>query len=258
MKKIYLYGNWKMNMLPEEGETFCRSLADRITGSLYGSDLVDICIFPPFLTVPSVLKALPGSPVSAGAQDGYFEDRGAYTGAVSMDMVRSAGCTHVLAGHSERRHIFGETDEIVAKKLRKALDVGLKAVLCFGETLEERESGKTIQVVQNQLLSAFQSVPGEHAQDLILAYEPVWAIGTGKNASPDDAQEVCAFAAKLASGTFGGQSRIPVLYGGSVKDSNAGELLSRPDIHGALVGGASLKVDSFLAIYENYRKLSAG
>ncbi|MBL3538921.1 triose-phosphate isomerase [Aminivibrio sp.] len=259
MKKIYLYGNWKMNMLPEEGEAFCRSLADRISGSmLYGSDLVHICLFPPYLTIPSVLKALTEVPVSTGAQDGYFEDRGAFTGAVSMDMVRSAGCSHVLVGHSERRHIFGESDEIVAKKLRKALDVGLKAVLCFGETLEEREDGETIQVVQNQLRSAFQSVPGEHAQDLILAYEPVWAIGTGKNASPDDAQDVCAFAAKLAFEAFGGGSRIPVLYGGSVKDSNAGDLLSRPDIHGALVGGASLKVDSFLAIYENYRKISEG
>lgn len=257
MKKIYLYGNWKMNMLPEEGESFCRSLADRISGSLYQSGLVDICLFPPFLTIPSVLKELPAGPVSVGAQDGYFEDRGAFTGAVSMDMIRSVGCTHVLVGHSERRHIFGETNEVVARKLKKALDVGLKAVLCFGETLEEREGGKTIKVVQDQLRSAFQSVRGEHAKDLILAYEPVWAIGTGKNASPDDARDVCAFAAKLASGTFGGQSPVPVLYGGSVKDSNAGELLSRPDIHGALVGGASLKVDSFLAIYENYRKLSA-
>lgn len=144
MKKVYLYGNWKMNMLPDEGEAFCRSLANRITGNLYGSDIVDICLFPPFLAIPSVLKALPGAPVSAGAQDGYFEDRGAYTGAVSMEMVRSVGCSHVLVGHSERCHIFGDSDEIVAKKLRKALDVGLKAVLCFGETLEEREGGKTI------------------------------------------------------------------------------------------------------------------
>ena len=258
MKKIYLYGNWKMNMLPEEGEEFCRSLADRISGRLYGSDCVDICLFPPFLAIPAVLKALPAGPVSAGAQDGYFEDRGAFTGAVSMAMVRSVGCSHVLVGHSERRHIFGETDEVVARKLEKALNSGLKTVLCFGETLEEREGGKTIQVVQDQLLSAFQSVPEVRARDLVLAYEPVWAIGTGKNASPDDAQEVCAFAAKLALEAFGNGSLIPVLYGGSVKDSNAAELLSRQDIHGALVGGASLKVDSFLAIYENYRKAFAG
>jgi len=121
MKKVYLYGNWKMNMLPDEGEAFCRSLANRITGNLYGSDIVDICLFPPFLAIPSVLKALPGAPVSAGAQDGYFEDRGAYTGAVSMEMDRSVGCSHVLVGHSERRHIFGDSDEIVAKKLRKAM-----------------------------------------------------------------------------------------------------------------------------------------
>ncbi len=256
MKKIYLYGNWKMNMLPEEGADFCRSLKKNITGSIYGSDRVHICIFPPFLSIPAVLESLPENVVSAGAQDGFFEDRGAFTGAVSMDMVMSAGCTHVLVGHSERRHIFGDTDEIVARKLKKALDIGLKAVLCFGEILEERESGRTIPVVQGQLRSAFEAVPGEKADNLILAYEPVWAIGTGRNARAEDAQEVCSFAAKMSAEWFG-KTGIPVLYGGSVKDSNAGELLSQTDIHGALVGGASLKVDAFLSIYETYRKLSS-
>lgn len=253
MKKIYLFGNWKMNMLPEEGEEYCRALERRIDGSFYSADLVNICLFPPFLTIPATLAALPGGPVSVGAQDGYFEDRGAFTGAVSMNMVKETGCASVLVGHSERRHIFGETDEIVAKKLKKALETGLAAVLCFGETLEERESGRTMAVVEEQLTAAFKFVPEERAGKLLLAYEPVWAIGTGKNASPGDAQEVCSYSARRAAKEFG--VTVPVLYGGSVNEGNARELLSQDDISGALVGGASLKVDSFLAIYENYRKL---
>ncbi|MGI6784497.1 MAG: triose-phosphate isomerase [Aminivibrio sp.] len=253
MKKIFLFGNWKMNMLPDEGADYSRSLERRMMGSFYSADLVNICLFPPFLTIPATAAALPEGPVSIGAQDGFFEDRGAFTGAVSMDMVREAGCACVLVGHSERRHIFGETDEIVAKKLHKALSTGLTAVLCFGETLEEREAGRTLAVVEEQLSSAFKDVPHEKAVRLILAYEPVWAIGTGRNATPGDAQEVCSYSAERAEKEFG--IKIPVLYGGSVNEGNSRELLSQPDISGALVGGASLKVESFLAIYENYRKL---
>ncbi|MDD3690068.1 MAG: triose-phosphate isomerase, partial [Synergistaceae bacterium] len=127
MKKIYLYGNWKMNMLPFEGEEFCRTLGNKMQGDIYSSEMIQVCLFPPFLTIPEVLKSLPEDvPVACGAQDGYFEDRGAFTGEVSMDMVKAVGCSHVLAGHSERRHIFGESNEIVAKKLAKALEAGLK------------------------------------------------------------------------------------------------------------------------------------
>ncbi|MDD2452279.1 MAG: triose-phosphate isomerase [Aminobacteriaceae bacterium] len=257
MKKIYLYGNWKMNMLPFEGEEFCRTLGNKMQGDIYSSEMIQVCLFPPFLTIPEVLKSLPEDvPVACGAQDGYFEDRGAFTGEVSMDMVKAVGCSHVLAGHSERRHIFGESNEIVAKKLAKALEAGLKAVLCFGETLDERESGKTLAVAREQLESAFSGLEKDKGCGIILAYEPVWAIGTGKNARPEDAQEVCGFAAKMAEEHFGTHPKIPVLYGGSVKESNALDLLSQHDIDGALVGGASLKVDSFLGIYENYRTIS--
>ncbi len=252
MKKIYLFGNWKMNMLPQEGRDFCRDLGQKMSGDLYQDDRIHLCLFPPFITIPAVLEALPGGPVSAGAQDGHYEDRGAFTGAVSMDMAKQTGCTHVLVGHSERRHIFGDTDEIVAKKLKKALAAGLTAVLCFGETLEEREAGRTMDVVGEQLSSAFRALAEGGAQNLILAYEPVWAIGTGKNASPEDAQEVCFESARRAAREFG--MKVPVLYGGSVNAQNSAELLSMDDIDGALVGGASLKVDSFLSIYENYRK----
>lgn len=258
MKKIYLYGNWKMNMLPFEGEEFCRTLGNKMQGDIYSSEMIQVCLFPPFLTIPEVLKSLPEDvPAACGAQDGYFEDRGAFTGEVSMDMVKAVGCSHVLVGHSERRHIFGESNEIVAKKLAKAIETGLKTVLCFGETLDERESGKTLAVVREQLESAFAGLDKDKSCcGVILAYEPVWAIGTGKNACPEDAQEVCAFAAKMAGDYFGSHPKIPVLYGGSVKESNALDLLSQHDIDGALVGGASLKVDSFLGIYENYRKIS--
>lgn len=253
MKKIYLFGNWKMNMIPDEAEEYCRTLEGRTGGDFYSGGLVNICLFPPFLSIATVLGALSGTPVSVGAQNGHFEDRGAFTGEVSMDMVREAGCSHVLAGHSERRHIFGETDGIVAKKLKKGLEAGLTCVFCYGETLDEREGGRTIDVVERQLASAFKAVPRERAGNLMLAYEPVWAIGTGKNASPVDAQEVCSYSARRAAEVF--NMKIPVLYGGSVNEGNARELLSQPDISGALVGGASLKVESFLSIYESYRKL---
>lgn len=255
MKKIYLFGNWKTNILPEEGEEFNQDLGRKIMPDSYSSDLIHICLFPPFLTIPAVLKSLPEGPLSVGAQDGYYEDRGPFTGEVSMEMIKSAGCSHVLVGHSERRTLFGDTDAVVAKKLKRALEVGLKGVLCFGETLEEREREQTIPVVERQLRLALEGITQDEASNLILAYEPVWAIGTGKNAEAKDAQEVCAYASRAVAARFGESRFIPVLYGGSVKESNAKELLSQPDIHGALVGGASLNVDTFLAIYDKYRLL---
>lgn len=255
MKKIYLFGNWKTNILPEEGEEFNQDLGKKIASDSYSSDLIHIALFPPFLTIPAVLKSLPEGPLSVGAQDGFYEDRGAFTGEVSMEMVKSAGCTHVLVGHSERRTLFGDTEAVVAKKLKRALELDLKTVLCFGETLEEREKGRTMEVVERQLRSALEEVTHQEAGNLILAYEPVWAIGTGKNAEAKDAQEVCAYASKMVSARFGESRAVPVLYGGSVKESNAKELLSQPDIHGALVGGASLSVDTFLPIYDKYRLL---
>lgn len=259
MKKILLYGNWKMNMLPDEGKEFCCTLEKKIKGNLYNREKIHICLFPSFLSIPAVVGNLSEeSPVSIGAQDGYFEDGGAFTGAVSMDMVKASGCSHVLVGHSERRHIFHEDNEIVARKLRKALKVGLKPVLCFGETLDERENGQTLSVVKEQLHSALVGLSEGWTDNMLLAYEPVWAIGTGKNASPQDAMEVCTFAGNLAGTLSGGKEKTPVLYGGSVKGSNAADLLSQSGIDGALVGGASLKVESFLEIYERYRKAANG
>lgn len=255
MKMIHLYGNWKMNMLPDEGVSFARALAERASGPLYSANTVDICLFPPFVTIGAVRHALAtGGGLSVGAQDGYTEDRGAYTGAVSLAMVRDLGCTHVLVGHSERRSLFGDDDGVVAKKLKRALDLGLKAVLCFGETLAERESGATTGVVDRQLTTALEGVPGDSMRNVLLAYEPVWAIGTGKNASPEDAQAVCEHVRDGIRKKYGTAVTVPVLYGGSVNEKNAAGLFAQPDIDGGLVGGASLNVERFLGIYESYRR----
>ena len=264
MKKVFLYGNWKMNMLPVEALAFCNDLLTRTKGGLYNAASIEIALFPAYISIAPVVQALPDDGIiRGGAQDGWFEDRGAYTGAVSMDMLRSVGCTHVLVGHSERRSIFGDTDALVGRKLRKALNAGLVPVLCYGETLEEREAGLTTKVIERQLKSAWEGLDvaeiagGRLTPAILLAYEPIWAIGTGRNARPEDAQEVCALSRNLFKERFGPDADCPILYGGSVKESNSAELLSRPDIDGALVGGASLKVESFLGIYENYRRAQA-
>ncbi len=258
MKKIWLYGNWKMNMIPSEAGEYCSSLLETLQKDLHGiysKDDLKICLFPSFLSLSAVLENISGTEiVSAGVQDGYFEDSGAFTGEVSLKMAAMTGASAALAGHSERRHIFGEGNGIVAKKLHKSLQLGLTSVLCFGETLEQREAGETTAVVEEQLASAFEGLGEKYGDRLVLAYEPVWAIGTGKNARPSDAQEVCAHARLLAQKKFPSSGHIPVLYGGSVKASNAAELLSQKDIDGALVGGASLKVDSFLDIYQAWRE----
>ncbi len=258
MKKIWLYGNWKMNIIPSEAGEYCERLLDTLNKdlhNLYSRENLEICLFPPMISLPAVLENITQkNMVSAGVQDGYFEDFGAFTGEVSLKMAASAGATSALIGHSERRHMFGESNSIVAKKLHKSLHVGLTGVLCFGETLDQREAGETMAVVDEQLRSAFEDLGEKDGKNLILAYEPVWAIGTGKNARPSDAQEVCAHARMLAERKFGSSVYIPVLYGGSVKASNAYELLRQKDIDGALVGGASLKVDSFLAIYKAFRE----
>jgi triosephosphate isomerase len=175
-----------------------------------------------------------------------------------MAMVRDLGCTHVLVGHSERRSLFADDDEIVATKLKRALDLGLKAVLCFGETLAERESGATTDVVDRQLSTALDGVPGDSMGNVLLAYEPVWAIGTGKNALPEDAQAVCRHVRDGVRKKYGAVVTVPVLYGGSVNEKNAAGLFEQPDIDGGLVGGASLDVDKFLGIYESYRRATEG
>jgi triosephosphate isomerase len=257
MKKIYLYGNWKMNMTPSETEAFMKAFIAAVASSpelsaAMGKTL-EAAVFPPFTSIAAAKDAAGANEDAApfiGAQNVHFEPKGAFTGEISIPMLKDAGCTRVILGHSERRHIFGESDGLIAKKVKAVLDAGLIPVLCYGETLEEREAGRTADVVSRQLRTALAGLSSAELEKIVCAYEPVWAIGTGKSATAGEAQEVCADSKKLIAGLAGKPAlAVAVLYGGSVNADNAKELLSMDAIDGALVGGASLKADSFLKIY---------
>jgi triosephosphate isomerase len=245
-------GNWKMHLQLGEAEALARGVRNHLSSR--GPD-PEVVIFPPAPFLAPVARQLRESRVGLGAQDLHSEDKGAYTGAVSGGMLTSVGCSHVLIGHSERRHVFGDSHDAVAAKLRAALRHDLRPVLCVGEQLEERETGRTEAVIATQLSTALQGLGGNALSTLVIAYEPVWAIGTGKTATPALAQAVHAairgWLAERFSAAFAADMRIQ--YGGSVKPANAAELLAQPDIDGALVGGASLKVDDFIAITRAWR-----
>lgn len=238
--------NWKMQMTIRGAREF----AERLESSPAAAERVDLVVFPPFLALPATAEILRGTRIGVGAQDLFWETAGAYTGEVSAAMILEAGGTYALVGHSERRHVIGETNEVVAKKLKAALDGGLAALLCVGETLEDRERGRAQSVVEEQLESALTGLDPEQAKKIAVAYEPVWAIGTGKTATPADAVAMHRFVRDCFTERFGGgiSERLRVLYGGSVKPENAGALLGEDEIDGALVGGASLDPDSFLRI----------
>ena len=215
-------------------------------------DQCDVLVCPTPVYVDAVCAAVAGSHVDVGGQDVYFESNGAFTGETSTAMLKDLGCAYVILGHSERRNVIGECDKLINKKVHAALNAGLVAVLCVGELLEEREAGKTIEVVKSQFEGSLAGVSAEQMKNVVIAYEPVWAIGTGKTASPEQAQEVHADLRKIMASHYNQETSdsVRVLYGGSVKPANAAELMSQPDIDGALVGGASLKVDSFTAIID--------
>jgi len=256
MKKIYLYGNWKMNMTRGETEGFYRDFNELVKDAQLSAaigETLEAAVFPPFTSLAAAEAAsktcAPGKAPFLGAQNAYFESKGAFTGDISMPMLKDIGCTHVILGHSERRTIFGETDGLIAKKVKAALDAQLVPVFCYGETLEERESNQTFDVISRQL-QALSVLSAAELEKIVYAYEPVWAIGTGKTATSGQAQEACAYSKKLL-GEMGAKV-VAVLYGGSVKPDNAKELLSMDAIDGALVGGASLKAETFLQIYRGY------
>lgn len=215
-------------------------------------DDVRVGLFPPAIYLAQVVAAVAGSPITVGAQNCCDHESGAFTGETSVAMITDVGATSVLIGHSERRHVFGESDELIAGKLRTALAAGLEVVLCIGETLEEREAGETEAICARQLGSALSEIPTTELTQLSLAYEPVWAIGTGLTATPAQAQSVHAYVRGLYAGLSSQRAaeNLRILYGGSVKPGNARELLSEPDIDGALVGGAALAADSFLPIVD--------
>lgn len=227
-----------------------RRLARAIRDELDGVEGVDVGVCPPFVFLPEVCSVLQGSTIIVGAQNMHWERKGAFTGEVSGDMIKEIGCTSVLLGHSERRHIFGETNAVINSKLKTAFALDLRPILCLGERLEDRDSGKTSEVVQKQLMAGLAGIDTEHLPRLTIAYEPVWAIGTGRNATPSQAQEVHSYIRGLLEKICGleASSQIRIQYGGSVTPQNAGELIACPEIGGLLVGGASLKGDSFLKI----------
>ena len=238
-------GNWKLYKTNDEAQALVRTLL----ATLLPSPGCDVVLCPPFTALAETRYLLAGTPIGLGGQNLYWEDEGAFTGEVSGPMLRSAGCSHVIVGHSERRQMFGETDATVAKKTRAALACGLIPIVCVGETLDEREGGRTAEVVTRQFERGPATIEGPDAARIVLAYEPVWAIGTGKNATPAQAAEVHALLRARARAAWGEASdRLRILYGGSVKPDNAGALFAEPELDGALVGGASLKPETFLPI----------
>lgn len=245
-RKPLVAGNWKMN-LDRAGAV---ALAQSIAQGANQANGVEIAVLPPSLYVHAVSAVLAGTPVLWGVQNVYWRPNGAYTGEISVAMAKDLGCTYVVVGHSERRHILGETDEDVNYKVRAVLSGGLSPIICVGETLEEREAGLTLAVVERQLLAALAGVARAELERVVIAYEPVWAIGTGRNATPEQAEEVHLALRKLLADRYNGgvAEGVRIQYGGSVKPDNARDLLAQPNIDGALVGGASLKADQFLKI----------
>ncbi len=246
MRKKLIAANWKMHKTPQQAREF----VDGLLPHVFDHQRDEIVLCPAFVAIPATVEAVGGSTIEVGGQDMYWEKDGAYTGAVSAHMLLAAGCTHVIIGHSERRQYFGETDETVNRKLRAALTAGLKPIVCVGEVLAERESGLTESILRRQCSIAFREISGTQAHALAVAYEPVWAIGTGKTATPElaaDAHRVIRAEAAQALGDDAA-SKMRILYGGSVKPDNAKALMSQSEIDGALVGGASLDPRSFAAI----------
>lgn len=243
MRTPIIAGNWKMNKTISEAVSFASELKDRVSGVKN----VDIVICPPFTALAKIADALSGSNIKVGAQNVCWEEKGAFTGEVSVAMLLEAGCTYVILGHSERRAMFGDTNETVSKKLKAALKNGLLPIVCVGETLEEREKGVTQDVIKGHVHGSLAGLSGEEMKKVIIAYEPVWAIGTGKTATRQQAQEVHLYIRNLLSGMFGKEvsDGVCILYGGSVKPENIKDLMAEQDIDGGLVGGASLKPDSF-------------
>jgi triosephosphate isomerase len=256
-RRPLLAGNWKLHGTIAGAVRLAEGVREAL-GGLGSAPGRDVVLCPPFTAVAAVAAAVAGSPIGVGGQDCFWERTGAYTGEVSAEMLREAGATHVILGHSERRQYFGETDESVARKAGAAVEAGLVPIVCVGERLEDRDEGRTIEVVRRQVLGALSGFPAAQAAAgrLAVAYEPVWAIGTGRTATPDQAQRVHAVIRRLLGEEMGAAAAaaVRVLYGGSVKPDNVDDLMAEPDIDGALVGGASLDVASFARIVRYQEK----
>lgn len=251
MRTPFMAGNWKLNKTIAESVAFAEAFLPLVKDC----EGVDIGLGAQFIALPALAAACKGANVCIGAQDCYWEESGAFTGEVAPSMIKDAGCCFTIIGHSERRQYFGETNETVNKKVKAALAADLYVIVCIGELLEEREAGKTEAVCEDHIRGGLAGLTAEQMKKITIAYEPVWAIGTGKTASPAQAQEVHAFVRSILADMFGKETADAtcIQYGGSVKPDNVKELMSQPDVDGALVGGASLTPDSFAAIC-NFKK----
>jgi triosephosphate isomerase len=250
MRKKIVAGNWKMFNNLSQSIALISEIKQELANIKPNCEVV-IC--PPFTSLETASTLIKDSTIAVGAQNMYFEDSGAYTGEISADMLLSVGCKYVILGHSERRTIFKESDEMINKKIKKALSKGLKPIFCIGETLQEREDNRTEKVIEVQVRSGLAGISAESFKDVVIAYEPVWAIGTGKTATPQQAEEVHKFIRNLLTEMYGKEiaENTVIQYGGSVKPENAKDLLSQPNIDGALVGGACLKAASFVEIIKS-------
>jgi len=245
MRSYYIAGNWKMNKTPSEAAALARELVEAL------KDCKEkLCIAPAFVALEAVAKVVKGTNIRLGCQNMAQEESGAFTGEVSPLMLKEVGVQTVILGHSERRSIYKEDDALINKKLKLALKHGFEVILCVGETLEERESGKLEKVLSTQVTEGFKDIPASSLGSIVIAYEPVWAIGTGKTATPEDADAAHAYIRKVLSGLYGeaAAKSMCIQYGGSVKPDNAAALMAKPNIDGALVGGASLKTETFVPI----------
>ena len=246
MRKYVIAGNWKMNMTPSETGAFIRELAPMVEGK----DKCDIVLCVPFVDIAAAVEAAKGTGIKIGAQNVHFKESGAYTGEISGAMLKETGVDYVIVGHSERRQYFGETDETVNLRTKAGLAAGLKVILCLGELLEARQAGITAEIVSMQTKLDLAGIPAEDLSRIIIAYEPVWAIGTGLTATPEQADEACGIIRSVVAELYGEKaaSELIIQYGGSMNEKNAAELLARENVDGGLIGGASLKTDKFTAI----------
>ncbi len=248
MRTPFIAGNWKMNMKAAEAEAFCEELK-----TLYKEETgVKTAICAPFVRLAEIVKYFEGTAIKVGAQNCHFEDSGAFTGEVSVPMLEELGVDYCIIGHSERREYFGETDETVNKKLLRLFDSTILPILCVGEKLEERDAGKEKEVVEAQIRKDLEGLTADNVKALTIAYEPIWAIGTGRTASPEQAEEMCGYIRKVVGEMFDADTAeaVTIQYGGSMKPANASDLMAMEDIDGGLIGGASLKAQDFIGIIE--------
>lgn len=245
-RRLFIAGNWKMNKGPAEADALARELKT----ALADNTAIDVAVAPPALSIPAVVTRLKHTGIHVAGQNIHSEASGAFTGELAGEWLRQLGCTYVILGHSERRHVFGESDKFINAKVHAAFRAGLLPILCIGETLDERDAGQVEQVLERQLLSGLAGLATDQVATVTLAYEPVWAIGTGRTASPAQAQQAHASVRGWLAANYPDfvSTQVRIQYGGSVKASNARDLLGQPDVDGALVGGAALEADSFVGI----------